>query len=316
MKRRQRLHPAVVTRHPLLRALWLLLIVTRRRVGLLLFGQDGVQHAKVRRKVAQGFATQRAGVVVLGVRLEARGVHEVTARQALHRRIRVEQKVLAHRALALHRSGENSPAITALGASSGVLRRRADVRSHGERDAAVALHAVEEILAETFAAPAHVAERAVIHVVAAVVPKVANGAKVPRDDAAALAALLRRRLPRAAPHADHLLGRVPIDGVILSLVVAEPADVRGAAAGGNQTNLPGVVLAPQDRFPANRLAQHDIVARALVVTRQTGRARERERRLGGVRRRRGARFLGSPVEPGVRDSVGAGQPLPRNASLV
>mmetsp|Transcript_10346 Transcript_10346/g.42814 ORF Transcript_10346/g.42814 Transcript_10346/m.42814 type:complete len:309 (-) Transcript_10346:2067-2993(-) len=308
MKRRQRLHPAVVARHPLLRALRLLLVVTRRRVGLLLLGQDSVQHAKVRRKVAQGFATQRAGVVVLGVRLEARGVHEVTARQALHRRVRVEQKVLAHRALALHRSGKNGPAPAAL-VALGVLRRRADVRSHGERDATVALHTVEEILAEALAAPAHVAERAVIRVVAAVVPKVANGAKVPRDDVAALAALLRRRLPRAAPHADHLFGRVPIDGVILSFVVAEPADVRGAAARGNQTSLPGVVLAPQDLSLANRLAH--IVARALVVTRQTGCARERERRLGGVRRRCGARLLGSPVDPGVGGSVADGCPLPR-----
>ena len=253
---------------------------------------------------------------MLGVRLEARGVHEVTARQALHRRVRVEQKVLAHRALALHRCGKNGPAPAAL-VALGVLRRRADVRSHGERDATVALHTVEEILAEALAAPAHVAERAVIHVVAAVVPKVANGAKVPRDDIAALAALLCRRLPRGAPHADHLLGRVPIDGVILGLVVAEPADVRGAAARGNQANLPGVMLAPQDLFPANRLAQHDIVARALVVTRQTGRARERERRLGGVRRRRGARLLGSPVDPGVGGSVADSRPLPRHyASLV
>ena len=265
MERRQRLLPAVVARHPLLRPFRRCArFVTRRRVSLLLLGQDGVEHAKVRRKVAEGFTAQRAGVVVLGVRLEARGVHEVAARQALHRRVRVEQKVFAHRALALHRPGGPPGAHLV---TLGVLRRGADVRSHGEGDAAVALHAVEEILAEALAAPAHVAERAVIHVVAAVVPKVAHGAKVPRDDVPALAALLRRRLPRGALHADHLLGRVPIDGVVLSLVVAESADVRGAAARRHQSNLPGVVLATQNGVVAHRLAQHFVVA-ALVVTDQ------------------------------------------------
>ena len=160
---------------------------------------------------------------------------------------------------------------------------------------------MEEILADTLTAPAHVAERAVIQGVAAVVPQVAYRAEIFRNDDRALATLLRRRLPRSALHAYHLIGCVSVDGVVLDIIVAEPADVRGTTASSHQSNLPSVVLAPQDLFLANRLAH--IVPRALVVARQTGRAREGEGRLGGVRRRCGARLLGSPVDPGIGGSL-------------
>ena len=117
---------------------------------------------------------------------------------------------------------------------------------------------MEEILAETLAAPAHVAERAVIHGVAAVVPQVAYRAEIFRNDDRALATLLRRRLPRSALHADHLIGCVSVDGVVLDLIVAEPADVRGTTASSHQSNLPSVVLASEDRVAADRLAHHDL----------------------------------------------------------
>mmetsp|Transcript_4188 Transcript_4188/g.18631 ORF Transcript_4188/g.18631 Transcript_4188/m.18631 type:complete len:255 (-) Transcript_4188:1758-2522(-) len=155
-----------------------------------------------------------------------------------------------------------------------------------------ALHTVEEILADTLAAPAHVAERAVIHGVAAVVPQVAYRAEIFRNDDRALATLLRRRLPRSALHAYHLIGCVSVDGVVLDIIVAEPADVRGTTASSHQSNLPSVVLASEDRVAADRLARHDVIA-ALVIADYTGRAREGEGGLSGVRKWRPPELVGA-----------------------
>eukprot|EP00982_Pelagococcus_subviridis_P011061 31056-Pelagococcus_subviridis.AAC.4 len=193
------------------------------------------------------------------------------------------------------------------------------VRAHRERHARVTLHAVEEVLPQTFTSAADVTERAVVHVpVLAVVPEVTHGAEIPRDDDAARVALARARLSLRTRHADHLRRRVPIDRVVLSFVVAEPAHVRGAAARGDEPRASRVVLTPHpsDFFRArNWLAQRRAAAAAaaallllLPERRRALRARERERGGRGVRLvpRRRRRLLRAGARPSD-DAVAAGR---------
>mmetsp|Transcript_7519 Transcript_7519/g.15302 ORF Transcript_7519/g.15302 Transcript_7519/m.15302 type:complete len:324 (-) Transcript_7519:158-1129(-) len=174
-----------------------------------------LQHVEIYRHVCEGLGAHRAGVRSLGVGRVAVAVHEVPTRGLAHRAAAREERLLADGAVGV----------------KGALA--ADVRlGDGKAHALVAPHAVEHIHAQPLAAPAQVAEGAVVHGVRGVVViQVAHPAVVPRHGRLARHALLARRLLNAALHAHH--GGRGGHGVHGHLLVMAPAARHQLAAAGS-----------------------------------------------------------------------------------
>mmetsp|Transcript_16801 Transcript_16801/g.53198 ORF Transcript_16801/g.53198 Transcript_16801/m.53198 type:complete len:245 (+) Transcript_16801:175-909(+) len=202
------------------------LLAGRALLRELLGREERVEHTEVHRHVAQALGAHRAGVVALGVRLEAMRVHQVAAGQGPDRGRRREHVLAADRAVALEALLETAVVL--------------EVHAH----AGVARHAVKEVDTQALAAAAEVAERAVVDVPPrGVVEQLADGAEVARHLLPAPRAVLAHRLPQPALHAHHLLALEAVHVVVCLTVVAETACGRPAAALCHKQGLPLVVLA-------------------------------------------------------------------------
>lgn len=107
--------------------------------------------------------------------------------------------------------------------------------------------AVEEILAKTYTSSADTAVIAVVNILERVIiPELANVAVIARRRHSAVDADVRCALGAGAQHAQHVLGGLPDEGVVLGRIVTEPARVPFVAGRALRLHVSPVVLAAQD----------------------------------------------------------------------
>jgi hypothetical protein len=109
---------------------------------------------------------------------------------------------------------------------------------------------MEEVLTKPLANPAQSAVGAVIYgLVRIIVPELANAAVVVGGRLSALDACIRRPLSTTAQHAQHVLGLLAREDMVLHGIVAKPACVPPFAGGALQLNIAAVVLASEAPHP-------------------------------------------------------------------